>query len=182
MLTIEKIAKEVSFFVKNFEPKKEIDEKMSFVVIDEKRTSEDVENDVPDSIGLDVNLTDKIKYKEINSDFEIDISPTEVFLVFPELTFSFLIRDFTAGSWLSVQTKKFFISNSWKEVRSQIEEADYLQKDIPGITGSLIPIDKMRSKMEDEVSTDKELIELRKNLYTLGYAIDEKIKENYESK
>ena len=181
MLTIRKIAEEVSIFAEDFKYKKEVDKNI-LVVIDYDRTPEDKINDVPDSIGLDINQTDKTKYKNINNNFEIDISPAEVFLIFPEITFSFSVRDFTIGSWMSVQTKKFLSSDEWKIVRSEIEESDYLEKDISGITGTLISIDKMRNKMEDRTSTDKELIELRKNLYTLGYAIDEKIKEKYESK
>jgi len=99
-----------------------------------------------------------------NKDFITDISPKNLYIIFPDLTFTLHLNSFR--------------SLTWEAVRSELQNIDVLEKDISAIRGDLISIDKMRAKIQDTEMTDKEFIELRKNLYGLAYTIHNHITQH----
>lgn len=109
--------------------------------------------------------TDREKYPLINLDYEIDISPDWVFIVFPEVTCSFNYE------------RLGFIFHD--EAREELEDLELMERDIESLSGRLPSLEKIRSLTRDYEITDKEMKEVRRIMYGFALAIDNHI-SNHE--
>jgi len=100
----------------------------------------------------------------LGKDYLLDISPESLFIIFPDLTFSIAI--------------KFLINISWQEVRAELQETELLDKDMAHLSGEAVSVDELRKKLKDTTSTDGVLIDLRKKMYGIAYAINESFQNN----
>lgn len=102
----------------------------------------------------------------LGKDYILDISPESLFVIFPDLTFVAEIQSLA--------------ELSWEEVRAELQEANLLDKDMAHLSGEAVSVDELRKKLKDTSSTDGALIDLRKKMYSLAYAINESFQNQIE--
>jgi hypothetical protein len=120
----------------------------------------------PVALTMQINASHTKLNDFLGKDYLVDISPESLFIIFPDLTFVVGIQS--------------LIESSWKTVRDELQEAGLLDKDIAHISGEAVSLDELRKKMKDSISSDGALMDLRKKMYALAYAINDSFQNNIE--
>lgn len=147
-----------------FDGKLDIDEKNmpygGILAFEEESPSESL----PVALTMQINASHKKLGDFLGKDYLLDISPESLFIIFPDLTF--------------VLNIKSIVEISWKQVRDELQEAGVLDKDIAHISGEAVSLDELRKKMKDTTSSDGVLMDLRKKMYAIAYAINDSFQAN----
>lgn len=106
--------------------------------------------------------TNKISQNHEVDSIVIDISPSNLLIICPDLTFSIPLDVFNTGTW--------------KDWRNILQEQGLFEGDVEGYRNDLVSLDVLRRKMKNETISDLELRDLRKKLYGFAYAIDKQIR------
>jgi hypothetical protein len=158
----EKLAESIKENKYNVDLKSEPDNHISHHVI-KAHIDDTVDRDqTKNSYIFSVEATEKPYSDFLGKEYIFDISPENVFVIFPDLTF--------------ITSVDRFEDLSWKEWRAVLEKEGLFDGDYEGHLDSLVSLDKLRRKIKDDSMTDLDLRELRKKLYGFAYAIDSQIK------
>jgi hypothetical protein len=110
---------------------------------------------------MEVTATEKPLHSYEIDSIHIDISPENLFIICPDLTFAILLVVFNTGTW-----------QDWRGI---LQEQNLFEGDVEGYRNDLVSLDVLRRKMKNETISDLDLKDLRKKLYGFAYAIDNQI-------
>jgi hypothetical protein len=121
----------------------------------------------PVALTMQINASRKKLTDFLGKDYLVDISPESLFIIFPDLTFVVGINSLN--------------ETPWKQVRDELQETGFLDKDIAHLSGEAVSLDELRKKMKDTTSSDGALMDLRKKMYSLAYAINDSFQSNIKN-